>query len=124
MRIGKLLISSGIVVTLATVAVKAFGRVEVTGDSMRPFLEPGDRLLLIATRPRVGDVVAVRDPRDASRVLVKRVDAIGASGVTVVGDNPGASTDSRTFGPVPPASVEGVAWYRYAPAHRAGRLRR
>jgi len=124
MRIGKLLICSGIAATLASLAVKAFGRVEVVGDSMTPALEAGDRLLLIALRPRVGDVVAVRDPRAYERVLVKRVGDIGADGVTVLGDNASASTDSRAFGRVPHRSIEGVAWYRYAPAHRAGRLQR
>jgi nickel-type superoxide dismutase maturation protease len=124
MRIGKLLISSGIAATLASLAVKAFGRVEVVGDSMIPALEPGDRLLLVVVRPRVGDIVAVRDPRMPDRVLVKRVQDITADGVTVLGDNACASTDSRTFGPVPRRSIEGVAWYRYAPAHRGGRLQR
>jgi signal peptidase I len=124
MRIGKLLICSGIAATLASLAVKAFGRVEVVGDSMTPALEPGDRLLLVAVRPRVGDVVAVRDPRAPDRVLVKRVQTIAAGGITVLGDNASASTDSRTFGPVPHRSIDGVACYRYAPAHRAGRLQR
>src|SRR4051794_22306333 len=100
MRIGKLLISSGIAVTLASLAAKTFGRVEVVGDSMTPALEPGDRLLLISKRPRVGDVVAVRDPRASDRVLVKRVSAIDGGDVAVVGDNLDASTDSRMFGPV------------------------
>src|SRR5438874_12557495 len=41
-------------------------RVEVHGDSMRPGLEPGDRLLVVGLgRPRPGDVVAVVDPRDS-----------------------------------------------------------
>src|SRR5436305_1226061 len=74
-------------------------RVTVHGDSMRPALEPGDRLLVVGfLRPRPGDVVAVVDPRDAGRVLVKRVAAVDASGgglITVLGDFPEASTDSR-----------------------------
>jgi hypothetical protein len=40
-----------------------------------------------------------------------------------VGDNEKHSTDSRHFGPVPPALVRGKAVYRYAPPTRAGRLR-
>src|SRR5205807_5623378 len=49
-------------------------RVAVQGDSMRPALEPGDRLLVLRLlRPRPGDVVAVVDPRDGERVMVKRV---------------------------------------------------
>jgi nickel-type superoxide dismutase maturation protease len=100
--------------------------VAVDGDSMQPALEPGDRLLVRRTRrPRAGDVVALRDPRDQARVLVKRVAGLTDDGVVVLGDSPGASTDSRAFGPVPPALLIGVAFYRYGPAGRStGRLRR
>jgi nickel-type superoxide dismutase maturation protease len=99
-------------------------RVNVVGASMRPSLEPGDRLLVVGfSRPRPGDVVAVVDPRDGERVMVKRVAAVDAAGVTVLGDAPDASTDSRTFGPVRPDQVLGRAVYRYWPAERRGRLR-
>ena len=89
---------------------------------MRPALEPGDRLLLVRRRTyRPGTVVAVRDPRDG-RLLVKRVAAVTADGrLVVAGDDPAASTDSRTFGPVPHSSVRGQAVHRYAPPGRAGR---
>jgi len=98
-------------------------RVAVTGNSMRPALEPGDRVLAVRTRrARAGDLVVVRDPRATGRLLVKRVAAVGAHGVEVLGDNAAASTDSRVFGPVP--VVWGRALYRYAPAARAGRLPR
>jgi nickel-type superoxide dismutase maturation protease len=100
-------------------------RIAVHGASMIPSLQPGDRLLLVpAWGLRTGEVIAVRDPRDRDRLLVKRVWAIDrrASLVTVLGDNPGASTDSRAFGPVPRRSVAGRAVYRYAPQARAGRL--
>jgi len=101
-------------------------RVTVNGDSMRPGLEPGDRLLVVGfLRPRPGDVVAVVDPRDAGRVLVKRVAAVDASGgglITVLGDFPEASTDSRTFGAVDRSLVLGRAVYRYWPEGRRGRL--
>jgi nickel-type superoxide dismutase maturation protease len=89
---------------------------------MRPGLEPGDRLLVAGLAPRPGDVVAVVDPRDAERVLVKRVASVDASGVTVLGDNPGASTDSRTFGAVDATLVLGRAVYRYWPERRRGRV--
>jgi nickel-type superoxide dismutase maturation protease len=98
-------------------------RVAVNGDSMRPALEPGDRLLVVGLlRSRPGDVVAVVDPRDERRVMVKRVSAVDAAGVTVLGDNPTVSTDSRTFGPVPPHLVLGRAVYRYWPEARRGRI--
>lgn len=102
---------------------RPLGRVEVVGDSMLPALCPGDRLLVLRpARARPGDVVAVVDPRLATRTMVKRVAARGAASVTVLGDNPGASTDSRVLGPVAPAAVRGRAFYRYFPAGRRGRL--
>jgi nickel-type superoxide dismutase maturation protease len=109
----------------AAVLVRAVGRVEVAGGSMRPALEPGDRLLLVRRRSyRPGAVVAVADPRDG-RLLVKRVAAVEPDGrLLVTGDDPEASTDSRTFGPVPRSLVRGQAVHRYAPRSRAGRMPR
>jgi nickel-type superoxide dismutase maturation protease len=107
------------------VAVSRCRRVAVHGTSMAPALVADDRLLLVpAWRLRIGDVIALRDPRDAGRFLVKRVAGVDrASGrLTVLGDNPTASTDSRVFGPVSRRAVLGRAVYRYAPLARAGRL--
>ena len=102
---------------------RPLGRVEVAGDSMRPALEPGDRLLVVRGGPvRVGQVVAVGDPRPTPRTLVKRVAAIGPDGVTVLGDNAAASTDSRVLGPVPASAIRGRAFYRYFPDDRRGLL--
>lgn len=104
-------------------AARPVRRVVVDGDSMLPTLQGGDRVLaVVRARPRPGDLVVVRDPRRPVRLLVKRVADVDLNGITVLGDNPGASTDSRSFGPVP--RVWGRAVYRYGPAHRAGRLRR
>ncbi|HEX2047562.1 MAG TPA: nickel-type superoxide dismutase maturation protease [Acidimicrobiales bacterium] len=98
-------------------------RVEVVGDSMLPALAPGDRLLVVRpARARVGDLVAVVDPRTPARSLVKRVAARGPKGVTVLGDNPAASTDSRTLGPVADRALRGRAVYRYFPDDRRGLL--
>ena len=92
---------------------------------MLPALEPGDRLVVLwVGRPRPGDLVALHDPREPARLVVKRVTAVGPEGVSVLGDNPGASTDSRTYGPVPRRLVRGRAVYRYWPAPRRGRLPR
>lgn len=117
----------------AAALVMAHERFVVQGTSMAPALAPGDRLL-VRRRPRrlairargvgargVGALVVVADPRDPRRLVVKRVAAIGEDGVTVLGDNPEASTDSRTYGPVPRAALRGRVVYRYAPAGRAGR---
>ena len=90
---------------------------------MRPALLAGDRLLVVRPwRLRPGDVAAVADPRQPSRLMVKRVVAVDERGVTVAGDDPAASTDSRHFGPVPRALVRGRAVYRYAPPARAGAM--
>jgi nickel-type superoxide dismutase maturation protease len=96
-------------------------RVVVEGDSMLPTLEPGDRLLVLAgRRAPVGSLVALADPRDPGRVLVKRVAAWRHGGVEVRGDNPAASTDSRHFGPVAAEALLGRVVRRYAPAGRRG----
>ena len=77
-----------------------------------------------AWRLRAGEVVALRDPRRPDRFMVKRVAEVDrdAGLLTVLGDNPEASTDSRAFGPVPRRAIVGRAVYRYCPAGRAGRL--
>lgn len=100
-----------------------FGRVEVVGDSMLPALADGDRLLVVrGGTEEVGDVVAVSDPRAPARMMVKRVAARGAEGITVLGDNAAMSTDSRVLGPVAPAAIRGRAVYRYFPESRRGRV--
>ncbi len=96
-------------------------RVAVEGESMRPTLVPGDRVLAVRARTACpGALVVVQDPRRPSRLLVKRVVQAGPHGHTLAGDNPLASTDSRTFGPV--RTLWGRAVFRYHPAHRAGWL--
>ncbi len=89
---------------------------------MRPTLEPGDRLLLVrARRVQPGDLVAVADPRADRRTVIKRVAGVSPAGLTVLGDNPAASTDSRIFGTVGSDAVRGRVLYRYFPASRRGR---
>lgn len=92
---------------------------------MLPALAPGDRLLVLAS-PVIeeGDIVALTDPEDAGRTLVKRVVALHAKSIEVRGDNEAASRDSRLFGPVPRELVLGRALYRYQPATAVGPVRR
>lgn len=114
-------------VLAAAAARLLYTRLEVAGLSMVPEYAPGDRVVVRKTHQvAVGDVVAVRDPGDPDRYLIKRVVALERHAVRVEGDNSGASTDSRHFGPVPDSLIVGrvVAKYRSAggrghPAHQA-----
>lgn len=100
-------------------------RVAVAGHSMEPALREGDWLFVLPPRrqPRVGEVVVLRDPRDSTRLLLKRVAAVRDGEVTVMGDRRDHSTDSRYFGDVPLSDVVGRAAFRYKPLARAGRVR-
>ncbi len=96
----------------------------VRGDSMRPALAPGDRLLVrygAAVRP--GHVVVARfvDGTLAVKRAERRTETrTGASAWWLLGDNP-AGVDSRHRGPVADRDVLGVAVARVWP--RPGRLR-
>lgn len=79
---------------------------------MSPALEPGDWALAVAAgRLRLGDVVVIEHPTRPGFEVVKRIVAVAGELTAdgrllrsdefwVEGDNPGASTDSRHFGPV------------------------
>lgn len=101
----------GLAAAVVTVWIASLGvnrsLVAVQGHSMLPTLWPGDRVLTVPslTRPRPGRLVVVRDPADPGHLVVKRVHGVDAAGVDVRGDNPAASTDSRTWGPLPVTSV-------------------
>ena len=102
-------------------------RVAVEGRSMAPALMPGDWLLADPdafrdASPTVGDLVLVPDPREPSRLLVKRVVEVVDGALFVAGDSPAESADSRVFGPVEASAAEGRPWFRYWPLGRAGRV--
>jgi nickel-type superoxide dismutase maturation protease len=115
-RAGRRLIAAALV---AGVVVTAWAwvrprRVVVEGASMEPTLSHGDRLFVIrAWRLAPGDLVVLRDPREARRILVKRVTSMVGDEVMVHGDNPPASTDSRAFGPVARRALLGRVVRRY-----------
>lgn len=86
--------------------------VVVNGDSMWPTLKDGDTIdvnVLDNQDLQIGDLVVFRDPRDASRMCIKRLKRIEENGLFVEGDNPDptASTDSHNYGLIPFESVIG-----------------
>ena len=96
---------------------------------MLPTLEPGDWLLVDPDAyrdesPAPGDLVLVPDPRQPTRLLIKRVSEASEDGsqLLVAGDAPEESTDSRTFGSIEAAVVVGRPWFRYWPPRRMGRV--
>jgi nickel-type superoxide dismutase maturation protease len=126
-------VAAAILAAWATSRAAGAFRVEVAGRSMVPALLPGD--WLVATRRgriRRGSVVVLAHP-DRPLELVKRVHGVpgdrvegwllGSDEYLVVGDNPGASTDGRRFGPVPRRAIEGVVRARYWPHPGAVTLR-
>jgi len=81
---------------------------------MLPTYRPGDWLLVSGWAPiSAGCVVLLRHPMERRRYVVKR--AVGRRGDRwwVEGDNAGASTDSRHFGPVAPDAIVGRVLLRY-----------
>ena len=106
-------------------------RAQVRGHSMAPTLQPGDRVLVRrGRRGKRGDMILFRAP--GGREVVKRLVGIpgdvaaagptpvrlGAGEVAVAGDNPGSSTDSRSWGPGPLGAVRGRVVGIYHPPDR------
>lgn len=88
--------------------------VAIAGDSMIPAMRPGDWWLVRrTTRVRPGHVVAFWHPQRIDLLTVKRVSHAVDGGWWVLGDNPQASDDSRTFGPVDPSLIVGRLVLRY-----------
>lgn len=91
-------------------------QVVVSGPSMEPSLWEGDRLLTIPASRwwlHEGQIVVVRDPMRDDHLVVKRLTAIDGNRVTVLGDAPDRSTDSRTWGPLHLTDVRRVAVARW-----------
>jgi nickel-type superoxide dismutase maturation protease len=87
---------------------------------MRPLLRDGAliaaRRLDPTTTLRVGDVVVARRPDRLEVEIVKRILAIDRQGKLFLdGDNPAASTDSWTFGPVSRDLIVARVRWRYWP---------
>ena len=98
--------------------MQAWSRVEVAGNSMAPTLAHGDWLLCRAIRGidvRPGHIVVAEQPDRLGFLVVKRAIRRMDAGWWLEGDNPAASDDSRTFGPVSDADVQAVVMLRYWP---------
>ena len=84
----------------------------VNGDSMWPTLKDGETINALSYNGQhleVGDIVVFYDPRDESRICIKRLKRIEANGYFVEGDNPDptASTDSHNYGLINPRLLIG-----------------
>lgn len=117
-------------VTVWLLGATFVGTASVSGRSMAPTLEPGDRVLVDRWTyerrpPRPGEVVLVEAPD--RRLMIKRVARppgslapAPAPRVWLLGDNPGESEDSRLFGPVDRRRIRGRVVWRYWPPARFG----
>ncbi len=87
---------------------------EVDGDSMYPSLKNGDRVLIDERSTLgVGDVVVALHPFKTSVKIVKRVSSIEPNGkISLIGDNPLESSDSRSFGSIKRTEVIGKVVFR------------
>lgn len=92
-------------------------RLRVVGHSMQPTLQPGDEVLLRLGSNQsfaVGDLVVLCHPQQPTLKMIKRITAIAAEDrYWVQGDNPAASTDSRSFGAVPRQALLGKVTHRF-----------
>lgn len=113
---------------LGAAAAYNFRSVEVTGPSMLPTFETGQRLTMVRHglgELKRGDVVVANA---AGGTVIKRVYAVGGERVNyefagrqfsgevpegkvfLLGDNLDQSTDSRTFGLVSESQIQGKIW--------------
>jgi signal peptidase I len=106
----------------------------VQGASMVPSFQNGDYLIVdeISYRfkePERGDVIIFKYPKDTSKYFIKRVEGLpgetignttlGEDQYYVLGDNRGASSDSRIWGPVPRKNIIGRPFARLLPLEEA-----
>lgn len=86
----------------------------IEGDSMHPTLKPGDRVLIDKRSSlSVGNIVVARHPFKTSVKIVKRVKTIEQdASLSLIGDNPNESSDSRGFGSIKREEVIGKVVFR------------
>ncbi|WP_323368664.1 MULTISPECIES: S24/S26 family peptidase [unclassified Nocardioides] len=105
--------------------VPRLGIAHVRGESMRPLLAPGDRLLIDHHgRPGPGRLVVARfadGTLAVKRAVERRSTRAGDPGWWLLSDNPAEGVDSRHRGPVAEQDVLAVVRARLWP--RPSRLR-
>ncbi|MDJ0736766.1 MAG: nickel-type superoxide dismutase maturation protease [Nostocaceae cyanobacterium] len=93
-------------------------RLRVTGPSMIPLFQPGDEILFNPQAyrqkfPKVGEIVVAQHPFQ-NKTIVKRVALVLEDGSCFLqGDNPSASTDSRSYGFLPIHKILGQVTHRF-----------
>ena len=99
-----------------------YGFARVHGNSMRPALTPGDRLLVrYGARPRPGVLVLARFPDGTltvKRAVERRTTRTGGTAWWLLSDNPEEGVDSRHRGPVADDDVIAVVRARVWPRPR------
>jgi len=94
-------------------------RHSIAGRSMLPSLHPGDEVLYVPgayqnAEPQPGDIVIAPHPLQPEMLIIKRVVAVEGDRCFLLGDNRGASTDSRRFGWVKPLPSWGKVVCRFS----------
>lgn len=75
------------------------------------------------TGPGEGALVVARDPREAHRLLIKRVvKALPGGGLVLAGDHPAHRGDSIIVGATDRGLIIGRPWLRYWPLARVRRV--
>lgn len=91
---------------------------QIHGHSMMPVLPPGTIVYgwrwYLKLRP--GDTVIFEHNK---REKIKRIEKIDNNRVYLIGDHPGASTDSRHFGWLDIDAIVAKVVWPHAPRHRA-----
>ncbi|MEJ6828224.1 MAG: nickel-type superoxide dismutase maturation protease [Synechococcus sp. ArSW.bin.68] len=85
---------------------------QVDGYSMWPTLKPKDRVILRPLNqhselPAIGTIIVCIHPQQPSRRVIKRLSCVTDNQLTILGDCPDASTDSRQWGRIPKACLIG-----------------